>query len=152
MTDKALQRRQLDTYLQKQRSLAENQRPSSGWVKTIRKALGMTHAQLAQRVGESRQAVRELEQSEAGKRITLERLEALASALGCRLTYALVPLAGSTESTRRNQACQLADNLLSQTRHSMGLEAQSPTDSELENQRERLVEKLLRDNSSALWR
>jgi hypothetical protein len=34
----------------------------------------------------------------------------------------------------------------------MGLEAQSPTDSELENQRERLVEKLLRDNSSALWR
>lgn len=152
MTDKALQRRQLDTYLQGLQGLVEVQRPTSGWIKSIRMALGMTHAQLAERVGISRQAVRELEQSEAAKRITLERLETLANALGCKLTYALIPHDGSIEAMRTNQACRVADELLSRTRHSMALEAQSPTDDDLKHQRNRLVEKLLRDNSSALWR
>ena len=57
----------------------------------IREALGMSAAHLAARINVTRQTIRDLEHSEATGKITLESLNRLAAALGCRVIYALVP-------------------------------------------------------------
>ncbi len=66
-------------------------RPSRGWLKAIREALGMTTAQLGQRLGVVQSRVVAIEQAEAKGTVTLNSLEKAAQALDCRLVYALVP-------------------------------------------------------------
>src|SRR5687767_407796 len=65
--------------------------PPSGWIAVIRRALGMTTAQLAQRLSVAQPVVVRMEQSEAKGRIQLDTLRRAADALNCELVYALVP-------------------------------------------------------------
>ena len=66
-------------------------RPPRGWIRAIRDALGMTAAQLGERMHVSQPTVTELEKAEVESRITLGSLERAAEAMGCTLVYALVP-------------------------------------------------------------
>jgi transcriptional regulator with XRE-family HTH domain len=50
---------------------------------------------VAARLGQTPQAVKQAEESEAAGTITLKRLEAAADAMGCRVVYAIVPRTGS---------------------------------------------------------
>jgi predicted DNA-binding mobile mystery protein A len=77
--------------------------PVHGWVKAIRQALGMTTAQLAQRMGIRQPSVVALEQSEVRGTIELATLRRAAEALDCTLVYALVPNR-PLESTVRERA------------------------------------------------
>lgn len=126
--------------------------PRGGWVRAIREALGMTQAQLGTRVNVSRQSVQDLEKAEAERRITLDSLDRLARAMGCRVVYALVPENGSLDDLRTRRANALAEALLKPTDHSMKLEAQGVNTIERERQRKLLAEALLRDNPRKLWR
>lgn len=65
--------------------------PARGWIKAIREALGMSTAQLAQRMGVRQPSIVGLERSEAEGRIELASLRRVAEALDCTLVYALVP-------------------------------------------------------------
>lgn len=65
--------------------------PARGWIKAIREALGMSTAQLAQRMGVRQPSVVGLERSEEEGRIELASLRRAAEALDCTLVYALVP-------------------------------------------------------------
>ena len=65
--------------------------PPAGWVRTLRTALGMTAAQLAMRLGMSRQALNDAERREAAEQITIAHLRRIAETLDCELIYALVP-------------------------------------------------------------
>ena len=123
--------------------------PRDGWVRAIREALEMTQAQLATRVGISRQSVQDLEKAEAACRITLDSLDRLARAMGCRLVYSLVPESGTLDDVRERRAQSLAEALLKPTDHSMKLEAQGV--SSIERQRQLLVEALLRESPRKLW-
>lgn len=124
--------------------------PRSGWVRAIREALGMSQAQLAGRMGISRQSVQDLEKSEAERRITLDSLDRAARAMGCRVVYSLVPESGSLDELLERRANQVADALLRPADHSMKLEAQGV--GEMERQRRLLVDELLRGNPGKLWR
>lgn len=126
--------------------------PRGGWVRAIREALGMTQAQLGARVNVSRQSVQDLEKSEAERRITLDSLDRLARAMGCRVVYSLVPENGSLEDLRTRRANVLAEGLLKSTDHSMKLEAQGVSAIERERQCKLLAEALLRDSPRKLWR
>lgn len=126
--------------------------PRGGWVRAIREALGMTQAQLGARVNVSRQSVQDLEKSEAERRITLDSLDRLARAMGCRVVYSLVPERGSLDDLREQRANEVADSLLTPTDHSMKLEAQGVKATERERQHKRLVETLLRESPRKLWR
>ena len=53
--------------------------------------------QIADQMGMSRKAVFYLERAEQKRRISLERLEQMARALGCDLVYGLVPWEHSLE-------------------------------------------------------
>jgi len=147
-----LQLRQLDERVRPLRAFANTSRPRSGWIRAVRRALGMTQPQLAARLGLTRQSLNGLEQAEAGGRITLESLERVAKALGCRLSYAIVPAAGSLAAIRAQRAEEIAERQLKAVSHSMKLEAQGVTKKEIARQRRHFVAELLRGSGRELWR
>src|SRR5580700_12114578 len=65
--------------------------PVRGWIKAIREALGMTTAQLAEKLGIKQPSLIDLEKSEAKGTIELATLRRAAEVLDCALVYALVP-------------------------------------------------------------
>lgn len=142
--------RHLDKRFSTLRPLTESARPPKGWVRAIRDALGMTTAQLAQRLGVSQPRVVELEKSEVGGNVSLNSLQRAAEALGCRLVYVLVPERPLAE-TVRERAELVAQRQISAVAQSMRLEDQEVTskDAAKELQR-RHVERLLQ-RPARLW-
>jgi predicted DNA-binding mobile mystery protein A len=142
--------RHLDRRFAALRPLTNSPRPPKGWLRAIRDALGMTTAQLAQRLGVSQPRIVELEQSEASGSVTLNTLQRAAEALGCRLIYALVPERPLAE-TVRNRADFVAARHTSAVAHSMRLENQEVTGKDVaEDLHRQQVERLLR-RPARLW-
>jgi predicted DNA-binding mobile mystery protein A len=152
-TSSRLKRMQLTDLLRAYPSPEAAPSPRGGWVRAIREALGMTQAQLGARLGVNRQSVQDFERAEAERRITLESLDRLARAMGCRVVLAIVPEQGSSiDDLRRHRAEILAESLLEPADHSMKLEAQGVSKSERERQRKMLAEELLTGSTRKLWR
>lgn len=147
--DREAARRQLDKRLS-QLNADALARPPRGWVKAIREALGMTTAQLAKRLGVSQPRVVGIEQAEAKGAITLDSLERAAHALDCRLVYALVPRK-PLDALVEARAARLAEKRLGSTRHTMALEAQAMDARDEDEQRKRLIRKLIEQSGSELW-
>jgi predicted DNA-binding mobile mystery protein A len=97
--------------------------PIRGWVKAIREALGMSTAQLAQRLRIKQPSLVALEQSEAKGTIELATLRRVAAALDCTLVYALVPNK-PLEKMVRDRARTFARQRREHVEHSMLLEDQ----------------------------
>ena len=111
---------QLDDSLEAFRRASSIRRPGGGWLKAIREAIGMTKAQLAQRVQLSPSTVNSLERSEARGAITLESLERLARGMDCRVVYAIVPNGErSLEQLVRERAELVARGQHSRVSHTM---------------------------------
>ena len=145
-----LKLKQVEELLQPLRRLARAEVPRGGWVRAIREALGMSGAQLAARINVTRQTVRDLEHSEATGKITLESLNRLAAALGCRVIYALVP-EKALDEMQRARAREIADSVVKPVSHSMKLEAQSISEREEQRQKDQIVRKLLEGDPRKLW-
>jgi predicted DNA-binding mobile mystery protein A len=148
--DRATARRQLDKRLNSLRNSESLTRPSRGWVRAIREALGITTAQLARRIGVSQPRAVAIEKGEADGSITLDSLERAAHALDCRLVYALVPRDPLDEIVRA-RAQRLALKRLESTRHSMSLEGQDVDETDEQEQLKRMVTRLLDKAGSELW-
>jgi predicted DNA-binding mobile mystery protein A len=125
-------------------------RPSRGWIKAIREALGMTAAQFGQRLGVSQPRALAIEQAEARNAITLDTLERSAQALGCRLVYTLVPHE-PLEAMVKNQSLAAAKKQLERTRHTMALEAQSLERADDRDMLLRLARALTEKSGSKIW-
>ena len=141
---------QLDRRLSELRSLTNSARPSRGWIRAVRDALGMTTAQLGKRMSVRQPRIVELEKAEVTGNITMHSLERAAEALGCRVVYAFVPRKPLTE-TLDERALQVAQLQLSSVEQSMRLEAQGVKD---EGQRERTLQRLadeLLQRPARLW-
>ena len=125
-SNEARARRQLDERLLALKRQVSLPPPPKGWVRAIRDALGMTGAQLGQRLGVSAQTVDALEKSETAGTLQLKNLSRLAEAMNCTLVYALVP---NTSLTRivDERARQIAVHDLARVAHTMRLEAQETT-------------------------
>lgn len=150
-TKSKLKRMQLADALRPYPSPETATAPRGGWVRALREALGMTQAQLGGRAGISRQSVQDFERAEAERRITLESLDRLARAMGCRMVYALVPEGGTLDGLRERRALALAEAQLQPADHSMKLEAQGVTAPERERQRKLLADALLNGSPRKLW-
>jgi predicted DNA-binding mobile mystery protein A len=120
-----LRLKQLDRALEPYRAARAVSRPSKGWIRAIRQALGVSSGELARRLGTSRQLPLQLEKGEAEDRITLKSLRTAANALDCDLVYALVPRAGSMQELIENRAHAEARNRVLGVEHSMALENQA---------------------------
>lgn len=142
--------KQLTKRFKELRPLAHLVRPSRGWIRAIREALGMTTGQLAKRLGVQQPRIIELEKAEASGNITIQSLERAAEAMGCRLVYALVPTRPLTE-TIEERALQLARRKLAAVEQTMRLEDQEVRGKVAQKEAERrLVEELLR-RPARLW-
>jgi len=138
-----LRLKQLDRALEPYRAARVVPRPSKGWIRSIRQALGVSSGELARRLGTSRQLPLQLEKGEAEDRITLKSLRAAANALDCDLVYALVPRAGSMQELIESRARTEAKDRVVGVEHSMALENQAVgrIDEAVEAETRRLVRK-----------
>jgi predicted DNA-binding mobile mystery protein A len=124
-------------------------RPSRGWIREIRAALGMSAAELARGLGVSRSAVARMERDEAAGSITLKRLERAAAALGCSLGYVLIPTRPLGQVVRERARAE-ASRLIGQIDQTMALEAQATSAEE----RTRAIDELAADlerRGKSLW-
>ena len=135
--------KQLDRSLDPYKAAGIIPRPSKGWIRTIRQALGVSSGELARRLGTSRQLPLQLEKGEAEDRITLKSLRAAANALDCDLVYAIVPRAGSMEELIENRARVEAKKRVLGVERSMALENQAAgrIDETVEEETRRLLRK-----------
>ena len=142
---------QLDKRFDELKPLAKKAtRPSRGWIRAIREALGMTTGQLAERLGVKQPRAVELERGEADGKITVQSLERAAEALGCRLVYVLVPEKRLAD-TIGERASLVAERHLAAVEQTMLLEGQAVTNTgQRKESHRRLVEELLR-RPARLW-
>jgi predicted DNA-binding mobile mystery protein A len=146
---RSLPMQQLDKTLSPWRSVPPF-RPSGGWLRAVRQALGMTTRQLAKSVGVTQAAVVDAERTEAKGDITLATLQRYAAALDCDLRYALVPKR-PLEEVVEERADRIARDQVSRVRHSMALEDQLTSKEHLEREIADLRRKLLEGKRSRLW-
>lgn len=149
MDPAALARKQIDRRL-KTVDVQALARPTHGWLRAIRNALGMSTRQAAHRMGVSQPTYARFEKGEAENSITLASLRSAAEALDCTLVYAVVPNK-SLESTLLDRARAVAQKQLDRVHHTMRLEDQAMGERELAGERERLAEELLRTDRRRLW-
>jgi predicted DNA-binding mobile mystery protein A len=112
--------KQLTKTLAPTQAIREVTRPSSGWIRAIRQALGLSLQSVADQIKSTPQGIHDFEKREAKGTITLRQLEAVASGMGCRLVYTLVPLTGTLAELARTTD----DQTLREVRHTMALEGQ----------------------------
>ncbi len=115
-------RRRLDQRLV---GLDLGQRPPRGWIRAIRESLGMTTAELGQRMGLTQSRVSQIERSEELGSIRLGTLERAAQALNCQVRYVFVPNEPLEEMVQR-QARLRAQAEVDAVTHTMALEDQVP--------------------------
>ena len=98
--------------------------PPEGWLRTARKALGMSGAQLARRMGVTRARISNAEKDELRGAVTLQSMQTAAEAMGCRFVYAIVP-PGTMEDLIASQARKKAAALVGAAATHMALESQA---------------------------
>src|SRR5580692_4335380 len=105
--------------------------PPEGWLRTVRKALGMSGAELAKKMGVTRARVTQAEHAELTGGITLKSMQATAEAMGCRFVYAIIPAAGDVEDLITAQARKKAVAIVDTVSQHMALENQTLPDDKI---------------------
>ncbi len=142
---------QLDRILASFADLKSKPTPRDGWLRAIREALGRSLRVQARRIGVAAPTLLKAESAEAEGRITLGQLRKLAEALDCELVYAVVPRQPLLKAVEQ-QAEKLARQEVLGVSHSMGLEAQRPSDEFVARQVAQRKDELLAGSWAKLWR
>jgi predicted DNA-binding mobile mystery protein A len=127
MGKKSLQIQQLNTKMLAYASLQKVAPPTTGWIKSIRNAIGMSMLQLGNRLSITKQSVQDIERREKDGSITIKALREAARALDMQLVYGFVPNDGSLELLIERKAKELATQIVMRTNNTMKLEAQENT-------------------------
>lgn len=123
---------------------------SEGWLKTVRKALGMSGTQLAKRLGVTKGRISQAEAGELSGSVTLRTMRTMAQALGCRFVYAVVP-ERDIESLIRDQAIVKAKARVKAVSTHMALEAQSLDRQSLDAEIERIATEIMNKMPADFW-
>ncbi|MEO3432936.1 mobile mystery protein A [Inquilinus sp. CAU 1745] len=124
--------------------------PPEGWLRTVRKALGMSGAQLARRMGVTRARIAKIEQAELDGGVTLRSMQATAEAMGCRFVYAIVP-PRAVEDVIQGQARKKAAAIVASASGHMALEDQALPEEKMEQEISRIAGDLLHEMPSDFW-
>lgn len=122
---RAMRLRQLSSSLAAFEEARKQTRPSRGWLRAVREALGMTLEHVGKMSKVTRQRIQKYENAEANDRITLATLHRVADAMGCELVYAIVPKSGTLMDLADKQARDLATKRVLAAEHTMALEDQA---------------------------
>jgi predicted DNA-binding mobile mystery protein A len=124
--------------------------PGEGWIRTVRKALGMSGAQLARRMGVTRARIAQSERAELAGGISLRSMQAAAEAMGCRFVYAFV-LPETVENVIAAQARKKAQAIVDIAGKHMALEDQAVSGSRTQREVSRLTNELIYEMPSDFW-
>lgn len=141
---------QLDHKLKEWNCIKTLFQPKNGWIKIIRKTLGMTTSQLATRLKVNRSRVIKIETDESRKALTIKTLMITANALNCDFIYAFVPKKPLQELIEQ-QAYDIAWQQINNVAHNMSLEKQSLSSHQNQVQINELKEALLKQSLKKLW-
>jgi predicted DNA-binding mobile mystery protein A len=142
---------QIDKKMQKFSIFEESDLPAKGWIYTIRTALNMSLAQLGKRLHKTAQSVKEIEEREQNKSLTLKRFAEVAEALNLRFVYGFVSKDISLDKMIEKRALQIAQDIVMRTSQSMSLEDQKNTDERLQNAIKDRAEKIKQEIPKFLW-
>jgi len=101
-------------------------RPSRGWLRAIREALGISLQQVGRRARTTKQGIQSFEQAETRDRITLRNLRRVAEAMDCELIYGVVPKSGTIRDLAEREVRKAATKRVLSVERSMALENQAP--------------------------
>jgi predicted DNA-binding mobile mystery protein A len=124
--------------------------PPEGWLKTLRKALGMSGAQLGRLMGVSRAQIAQSERNELSGAVTLRTLQSMAEAMGCRVVYAIGPVANVEDLVAR-RAREKAKQIVERINTHMALEKQTLNEERREYELNRVEQDLLKNLPLDLW-
>jgi len=142
---------QLDRKFKKLAVLKDFDISSKGWINAIRTSMNMSLVQLAKRLKITSVSVKEIEQREADKGITLKKLMEVAEALDCRFVYGFIPNEGSLEKTIEKRADQVAKEIVLRTSHTMKLEDQENSETRIKKAIKDRAEKIKSEMPKYLW-
>ena len=149
--NKALMIEQLDKKLSKFALIENDITPGVGWIKSIRTALNISLVQFAKILKKSSPTVKELEEREANKNITLKKLSEIGEALNLRLVYGFVSNDGSLEKMIEKRAYKIAEEIVMRTSHTMKLEDQENSEERLKKAIKDRAEKIKNELPKYLW-
>jgi predicted DNA-binding mobile mystery protein A len=125
--------------------------PSEGWVYSIRKSLKMSLQQLGRKVGITAQSIKEIEQREKAKTISLKTLQDVANALDMKFVYGFIPKEKSIGDIIEKKANEIAEQIVSRTSKTMQLEAQENSKSRIQKAIKQRAEEIKREMPKYLW-
>ena len=124
--------------------------PSEGWLRTVRKALDMSGAQLGRRLGVTRAAISNREKDELSGRITIKSMQQMAESMGCQFVYAIVPENDIEDVVLKRARLKAMQQVRNAGVH-MALESQLIAEGKLLAEIERLAKEMLDKPSSDFW-
>ncbi len=124
--------------------------PAEGWIRTVRKALGMSGSQLAERVGVTKARISKAEQAELTGGVTIRSMQTMAEAMNCRFVYAVIP-EREIGAMVRARALHKAREQVKAASTQMALEDQALSEQQLADEVERLADEILKKMPSDLW-
>jgi len=142
---------QLDRKLMKFQPLTTVEIPTEGWINTIRRSLNMSLAQLAKRLGKTPATVKEIEEREQNKTITLKKLIEVSRALDLQFVYGFVPRESSIDKMIEKRAQQVAREIVMRTSQTMKLEDQENREERLHQATKERADSLRQEIPKHLW-
>jgi predicted DNA-binding mobile mystery protein A len=150
MSVKTIARQQYQRIVDAASNSSGMQTPPEGWLRTVRKSLGMSGAQLAKRMGVTRARVAQAEHAELDGGLTLKSIRAMAEAMGCRFVYAIVP-SGRIEDVIMAQARKKAMAIVGTASKHMALEKQTLPVEKISQEVERLTSEIAQEMPPDFW-
>ncbi|MBL7960558.1 mobile mystery protein A [bacterium] len=141
----------LDNKFTKMRVLKTIEVPLDGWINAIRTTLNMSLTQLARRLKKNPVSVREMEERERDKSITLKKLIEIGEALDLQFVYGFYPKESSLKKMIEKRAREVAYEIVTRTSHSMKLEDQENTERRLRKALQEKAQELEREVPKHLW-
>lgn len=124
--------------------------PAEGWIRTVRKALAMSGAQLARRMGVTRALISNTEKAELEGGVTLKTMQNMAQSMNCRFVYAIVPEQRVEEILSERAYAKAKAQVKAASVH-MALEDQALEGQKLQEQVDSLAKELLEKPGASLW-
>lgn len=124
--------------------------PPEGWICTTRKALGISAAQLARRLGVTRSHISNTERNELKGSVTLKTLKGMAEGMECQLVYAIVPKR-NVENILKARAREKAIVRIKEAQTHMALEDQALSEKQIKFEINRLTNEILKDPPHDFW-
>lgn len=151
MGKKSLQLQQLNQKMVGFAILKQVPQPSTGWIKAIRVAIGMSMQQLGNKLSITKQGVMDIEKREKEGSITIKSLKELGRALDMELVYGFVPNDGTLEALIEKRARELATKIVLRTSNTMRLENQGNSDQRIELAINERTEEIKNEMPKILW-